>query len=93
MCCRSGKCKARRTRVRRVVLQNFENNGYSCYSRLAMFDKIQHIGYLTSNLDDAVSWFERSFGAVNAGGGPLSPSYAVPQRRAQRLRALRTSRG
>ena len=43
-----------------------------------MFDKIQHIGYLTSDLDAAVSWFERSFGAVNAGGGPLSPSYAVP---------------
>ena len=54
-----------------------------------MFDKIQHIGYLTSDLDAAVGWFERSFGAVNAGGGPLSPSYAVPQRRAQRLRALR----
>ena len=43
-----------------------------------MFDKIQHIGYLTSDLDAAISWFERSFGAVNAGGGPLSPSYAVP---------------
>ena len=43
-----------------------------------MFDKIQHIGYLTSDLEAAVSWFERSFGAVNAGGGPLSPSYAVP---------------
>ena len=43
-----------------------------------MFDKIQHIGYLTSDLAAAVAWFERSFGAVNAGGGPLSPSYAVP---------------
>ena len=43
-----------------------------------MFDKIQHIGYLTSDLEAAVAWFERSFGAVNAGGGPLSPSYAVP---------------
>ena len=43
-----------------------------------MFDKIQHIGYLTSDLDAAVAWFEQSFGAVNAGGGPLSPSYAVP---------------
>ena len=43
-----------------------------------MFDKIQHIGYLTSDLEAAISWFERSFGAVNAGGGPLSPSYAVP---------------
>ena len=43
-----------------------------------MFDKIQHIGYLTSDLEAAVAWFERSFGAVNAGGGPMSPSYAVP---------------
>ena len=43
-----------------------------------MFDKIQHIGYLTSDLEAAIGWFERSFGAVNAGGGPLSPSYAVP---------------
>ena len=43
-----------------------------------MFDKIQHIGYLTSDLDAAVAWFVRSFGAINAGGGSLSPSYAVP---------------
>ncbi len=43
-----------------------------------MFDKIQHIGYLTSDLDAAIGWFEQSFGAVNAGGGPLPPSYAVP---------------
>ena len=43
-----------------------------------MFDKIQHIGYLTSDLEVSVAWFERSFGATNAGGGPLSPSYAVP---------------
>jgi catechol 2,3-dioxygenase-like lactoylglutathione lyase family enzyme len=43
-----------------------------------MFDKIQHIGYLTSDLDAAIAWFERSFGAVNGGGGPLNPSYAVP---------------
>ena len=43
-----------------------------------MFEKIQHIGYLTSDLEAAVAWFERSFAAVNAGGGLLSPSYAVP---------------
>ena len=43
-----------------------------------MFDKIQHIGYLVPDLDGAVSWFERSFGAVNAGGGALNPGYAVP---------------
>ena len=43
-----------------------------------MFDKIQHIGYLTSDLKAAIGWVERSFGAVNAGGGSLSPNYAVP---------------
>ena len=43
-----------------------------------MFDKIQHIGYLTKDLDAAVTWFERSFGAQNAGGGNLPKSYAVP---------------
>ena len=43
-----------------------------------MFDKIQHIGYLTSDLEAAVAWFERSFGAVTRGRRPLSPSYAVP---------------
>ena len=43
-----------------------------------MFDKIQHVGFLTSDMEAAIGWFERSFGAVNAGGGSLSPSYAVP---------------
>ena len=43
-----------------------------------MFEKIQHMGYLTADLDAAVAWFERSFGAVNGGGGPLRPGYAVP---------------
>ena len=43
-----------------------------------MFQKIQHIGYLTPDLDGTVAWFEKSFGAVNGGGGPLSASYAVP---------------
>ena len=43
-----------------------------------MFQKIQHIGYLTTDLDAAVGWFERSFGGVNAGGGPMNKSYAVP---------------
>ena len=43
-----------------------------------MFEKIQHMGYLTPDLDEAVAWFERSFGAVNAGGGPLGQSYAMP---------------
>ena len=43
-----------------------------------MFEKIQHIGYLTSDLDAAIAWFERSFGATNAGGGPLGKIYALP---------------
>ncbi len=43
-----------------------------------MFDKIQHIGYLTPDLDSAIAWFERSFGAVNGGGGALPKGYAVP---------------
>lgn len=43
-----------------------------------MFQNIQHIGYLTSDLSAAVAWFEKSFGAVNGGGGPLPQSYAVP---------------
>ena len=43
-----------------------------------MFDKIQHIGYLTPDLDAVITWFERSFGARNDGGGPLPKSYAVP---------------
>ena len=29
-------------------------------------------------MEAAIGWFERSFGAINAGSGPLSPSYAVP---------------
>ena len=43
-----------------------------------MFDRIQHIGYLTADLDAAVAWFAKSFGAVNGGGGNLAKSYAVP---------------
>ena len=43
-----------------------------------MFDKIQHIGYLTPDLDAAIAWFERSFGAKNAGGSDLGKSYPVP---------------
>ena len=36
-----------------------------------MFDKIQHAGYRVADLDVAVAWFEKAFGAKNAGGGPL----------------------
>jgi len=43
-----------------------------------MFDRIQHIGYLTADLDAAVAWFAKSFGAVNGGGSDLPQSYAVP---------------
>ena len=43
-----------------------------------MFQKIQHIGYYTPDLAATVEWFERSFRAVNAGGGPLPKSAAVP---------------
>ena len=43
-----------------------------------MFQQIQHIGYLTTDLDAAAAWFQKSFGAVNAGGGPMAESYAVP---------------
>ena len=43
-----------------------------------MFEKIQHIGYLTPDLAATVEWFEKSFGAVNAGGGPLAQTAAIP---------------
>ncbi|MDA0265258.1 MAG: VOC family protein [Chloroflexi bacterium] len=43
-----------------------------------MFEKIQHIGYLTPDLDGAIAWFEEKFGAVKAGGGPLAKGYAMP---------------
>ena len=43
-----------------------------------MFDRIQHIGYLTPDLDAVLAWFQRSLGARNDGGGPLPQSYAVP---------------
>ena len=43
-----------------------------------MFQQIQHMGYLTADLDTAVAWFQKFFGAVNAGGGQMAESYAVP---------------
>lgn len=43
-----------------------------------MFDRIQHIGYMTADLDAVVAWYAKSFGAVNGGGGPMAKSYAVP---------------
>ncbi|HZA21519.1 MAG TPA: VOC family protein, partial [Dehalococcoidia bacterium] len=43
-----------------------------------MFDKIQHIGYLVADLDAAVEWFRKNFGAENAGGSTLGSGVAVP---------------
>lgn len=43
-----------------------------------MFDKIQHIGYLTADLDGAVAWFKKSFGGERVGGGNLNQGVAVP---------------
>jgi catechol 2,3-dioxygenase-like lactoylglutathione lyase family enzyme len=43
-----------------------------------MFDKIQHIGYYTANLDAAVAWFNQGFGSENAGGGVVASSVQVP---------------
>ena len=43
-----------------------------------MFEKIQHMGYLVNDLDQAVAWFKHGFGAEHAGGGPVRSSRAVP---------------
>lgn len=43
-----------------------------------MFDKIQHIGYYTADLDAAVAWFRQGFGAERADGGPVASSVQVP---------------
>jgi methylmalonyl-CoA/ethylmalonyl-CoA epimerase len=43
-----------------------------------VFDKIQHIGYLTPDLDAAIAWFGQSFGARKSGGSDIPKSYAVP---------------
>ena len=43
-----------------------------------MFDGIQHIGYLVDDLDKAVAWFAKAFGAVNAGGTRMQDSPVVP---------------
>ena len=43
-----------------------------------MFDKIQHIGYYTADLEAAIAWFNRGFGAENAGGGAVASSVQVP---------------
>jgi methylmalonyl-CoA/ethylmalonyl-CoA epimerase len=41
-----------------------------------MFDRIQHIGYLVADLDAAVGWFEKSFGAEKAGERTLRSNVA-----------------
>ncbi|MEZ5855340.1 MAG: VOC family protein [Hyphomicrobiaceae bacterium] len=43
-----------------------------------MFDDIQHIGYLVDDLDAAVAWFAKAFGAANAGGTKMQDSPMVP---------------
>jgi catechol 2,3-dioxygenase-like lactoylglutathione lyase family enzyme len=43
-----------------------------------MFDKIQHIGYLASDLDAAIAWFEKGFGGKKAAGGPVGDTCIVP---------------
>jgi catechol 2,3-dioxygenase-like lactoylglutathione lyase family enzyme len=43
-----------------------------------MFTDIQHIGYLTRDLDQAVGWFAKAFGGVNAGGTQMQKSPMVP---------------
>ena len=43
-----------------------------------MFDGIQHIGYLVDDLDKAVAWFARAFGAENCGGTQMQDSRIVP---------------
>ena len=40
-----------------------------------MFDKIQHIGYYTADLDAAVAWFRQGFGAERADGGSPAARY------------------
>lgn len=43
-----------------------------------MFTDIQHIGYLTRDLDSAIAWFAKAFGGVNAGGTQMKKSPMVP---------------
>jgi catechol 2,3-dioxygenase-like lactoylglutathione lyase family enzyme len=42
-----------------------------------MFDKIQHIGYLAADLDAAIAWLGKSFGAQRVGGGPVAAAPAI----------------
>ena len=42
-----------------------------------MFDKIQHIGYLVADLDAAITWFGKGFGAQTAGGGNIGANPAI----------------
>ena len=43
-----------------------------------MFDDILHVGYLVRDLDRAVAWFAKVFGAENAGGGQMADTRVVP---------------
>jgi methylmalonyl-CoA/ethylmalonyl-CoA epimerase len=43
-----------------------------------MFTAVQHIGYLIDDLERAVAWFERAFGAKNDGGGQMADNRVIP---------------
>ena len=43
-----------------------------------MFDKIQHIGYYCADLEAAIAWYNKGFGAESAGGGDVAVSVQVP---------------
>ena len=36
-----------------------------------MFSKVQHVGYLVENLDEAVAWYETTFGGKSIPGGTV----------------------
>ena len=43
-----------------------------------MFDKIQHIGYLTQDLDAAIAWHEKAFSGKIVGSFDVAQSFIVP---------------
>ena len=43
-----------------------------------MFDGIQHIGYFVDDLEAGIAWFQKAFGAHNAGGTTFEASRVIP---------------
>jgi methylmalonyl-CoA/ethylmalonyl-CoA epimerase len=43
-----------------------------------MFSDVQHVGYLVDDLENAIAWFERAFGASHDGGGQMADNRVVP---------------